>query len=236
MIEAMNIRHEDVDAFYGYLVKAVWAMLLAMVFDFLDGKVARLTGSESAFGVQIDSLSDVLSFGLVPAVLVKTLAEFEFRMSPKSTLILSCFYLCGAVLRLARFNVEADLENDDHKSFRGLPSPAAAAGVGAIVFLYASREYPAYDGYIRTVLPYLVSLLGILMWTKLPYIHFANVLLTERRHFSHLLIILMTIGVVVWHPHISIAVLMLAYSLSGPVLYIWDLCTGRSTVEGESII
>ena len=222
--------------YHAFMVKAVWAMFVGMIFDFLDGKVARLTGSESAFGVQIDSLSDVMSFGLVPAVLFKALAEFEFGISRKASLILAAFYLFGAVLRLARFNVETEVGDHDDRGFKGLPSPAAAAGVASIVVLYCSRDYRQFDGWIRIAFPYLVILLGILMWTKLPYIHAANVLLTEKRHPVHLLVILATIGLVYFEPTIAIPVLMLAYALSGPALYVWDLFTGRSTVEGESLL
>ncbi len=223
--------------FYEYLVRAVWAMLLAMVFDFMDGKVARLTGCESEFGVQIDSLSDCLSFGVVPALMFKVLAEYEFGMSPKAALVLACFYLFGAVLRLARFNLEADLETDDHKSFKGLPSPAAAAGVASIVYLYASRRYDSdWDSAIATSFPWIVTSLGILMWTKLPYIHFANTLLTEKRQPWQLLVIIGGIGVVATEPEISIPALMMAYAISGPVLYIWNLLTGQSTVDGESLL
>lgn len=224
--------------FYHYLELAVLTNLVAMVFDFLDGKVARLTGHASEFGVQVDSLSDVISFGTVPAVMFKALAQEEFGLTPKIALILAAAHLFGAVLRLARFNVEADLENDDHRYFKGLPSPAAAAGVGSLVYLYveATRNYPVLVPYIQTSFPFVIGAIGLLMWTKFPYVHFANMLLTESRPFSHLLIILVALAVIFWAPPIGIAVLMLAYILSGPTLYVWDLCTGRPTVEGESVL
>ncbi len=232
------------DLFLAYLVKAVWSMFAAMVFDFLDGKVARLTRSESAFGVQIDSLSDVVSFGLVPALMFKTLGEFEFGLRPKTALVLGCFHLFGAILRLARFNVEAEPETDDHRCFKGLPTPAAAAGVAVLVYLYASAA-SGDDGtelvapalvqqWVAAAFPFIIVGLGVLMWTRLPYLHAANLLLTERRQPSHLLAILATIGVVAWDPPIAMAVLMLGYALSGPILYVWDLFTGHATVEGES--
>ena len=234
---------DDVAGFYRYLELAVFSMFMGMIFDFLDGKVARLTGSASLFGVQLDSLSDVVSFGLVPAVLCKTLMQYDFVNAegiaiyrPKTALIISSFYMFGAVLRLARFNVETDLEEDDHRTFRGLPSPSAAAGVASVVFLYSTREFPALDPWIVRGFPFLVVLMGVLMWTKLPYIHFANTVLTERRQTSHFLIVLIAIGVVFWEPAIGISVLVLGYALSGPILYVWNLCTGRSTVEGESLL
>lgn len=224
--------------FFEYLERAVLCNLMAMVFDFLDGKVARLTGQASEFGVQVDSLSDVISFGLVPAVMFKTLAHHEFGLKPKLSLILASFHLIGALLRLARFNVEADLENDDHRSFKGLPSPAAAAGVGSMIYLYihAQRDYPALVPWISASFPYVIAMLGILMWTKLPYVHFANVVLTETKSLAHFLIIVVLVLAVAYAPPIGIAVTMLAYALSGPILYIWDLSTGKRTVDGESLL
>lgn len=224
--------------FLRYLELAVLANLVAMVFDFLDGKVARLTGHASEFGVQVDSLSDVISFGLVPAVMFKALAQEEFNLSPKLALILASLQLFGAVLRLARFNVEADLENDDHKHFKGLPSPAAAASIGSLVYLYveALQNYPKLVPVISAAFPYVVPCIGILMWTRLPYIHFANVLLTESRPLWHLLLILIAIGAISLALPIGIAIVTIAYALSGPALYIWDMCTGKKTVEGESVL
>jgi CDP-diacylglycerol---serine O-phosphatidyltransferase len=229
---------KDRAGFFEYMELAVLVNLLAMVFDFLDGKVARLTGHASEFGVQVDSLSDVISFGLVPAVMFKALAQEEFGLKPRIALILASFHLFGAVLRLARFNVEADLENDDHRYFKGLPSPAAAAGVGSLVYLYveATRHYPFLVPYIAKGFPYAIVTLGVLMWTKFPYVHFANMLLTESRHFSHLLLVLVAIAAVFAEPPLAIAVIMLTYALSGPILYVWDLCTGRPSVEGESLM
>lgn len=235
-VDAMHgIATDAVPEFYDSLQKAVLCLLVAMVFDFLDGKVARLTGSDSEFGVQVDSLSDVISFGLVPALLFKTLAHYEFDMSPKRALVLSAFYLFGAVLRLARYNVESE-ETDDHTGFKGLPSPAAAAGIASLVFFYCGQECPGLNGLISVTFPWIVVTLGVLMWTKLPYIHFANVLLTEKRHYSHMLLILMAIGAVFLEPAAGIAIVMLGYAASGPVLYVWGKCTGSTTIEGESLL
>jgi len=236
VVDAMHgVATETPTMIYDSLQAAVLCLLVAMVFDFLDGKVARLTGSASEFGVQVDSLSDVISFGLVPALLFKTLAHYEFEMAPKRALVLSAFYLFGAVLRLARFNVETD-ESDDHSGFKGLPSPAAAAGIASLVFFYCGREYPEMDSIILSTFPWIVVGLGVLMWTKLPYIHFANVLLTEKRHYSHMLLILMAIGAIFFEPSAGIALVMLSYAASGPILFVWGKVTGRTTIEGESFL
>ena len=224
---------------YGYFVKAVWAQLAAAFFDFLDGKVARLTKSESEFGIQMDSLSDALSFGLLPALMFNVLFQREFGASGKLALIIAAFYLFGAVLRLARFNVEAtgtDGADDDHRAFRGLPSPSAAAGVAAIVYLYCERGFPEFDYVIGVVFPWMAAIFGFLMWTKLPYLHFINLVLTERRNFAHLFLVLVAIFAIVYEPPLGISVLMGGYALSGPVTYVYNLFRGRSTVDGESLI
>lgn len=224
---------------YGYFVKAVWSQLAAAFFDFLDGKVARLTKSESEFGVQMDSLSDVLSFGLLPALMFNVLFQREFGASGKLALIIAAFYLFGAVLRLARFNVEAagsDGADDDHRAFRGLPSPAAAAGVAALAYLYCERGFTEFDGAIAAIFPWMAAIFGFLMWTKLPYIHFINLVLTERRNFAHLFLVLVAIFAIVYEPPLGICVIMGGYALSGPVTYLHNLLRGRSTVDGESLI
>ena len=116
--------------------------------------------------------------------------------------------------------------------------------MAVLVYLYASAA-SGDDGtelvapalvqqWVAAAFPFIIVGLGVLMWTRLPYLHAANLLLTERRQPSHLLAILATIGVVAWDPPIAMAVLMLGYALSGPILYVWDLFTGHATVEGES--
>lgn len=228
---------ELAEGFYSNLQSAVLVLFVAMAFDFLDGKVARLTKSESFFGVQVDSLSDVISFGVVPAAMFKLLCHYENLLEPRTALILASFYLCCSVLRLARFNVEADLENDDHRHFKGLPSPAAAAGVASMLYLCVNRDNPdSLRNFAQVAFIVVVPVLGLLMWTKLPYVHLANTLLTEKRSMPHLLIILISIAVVAWRPAPGAAVLMIGYALHGPILYVWNLCTGRTTVEGESLL
>ncbi|MEZ6195691.1 MAG: CDP-alcohol phosphatidyltransferase family protein [Planctomycetota bacterium] len=237
--DALAIGERIADAraeWYGFLVKAVWAQLAAAFFDFMDGKVARLTKSESDFGVQMDSLSDVISFGLLPVLMFNALFQLEFGASGKLALILSAFYLFGAVLRLARFNVEASEGDDDHRAFRGLPSPAAAAGLASLVYLYCERDFQEVDDVIRAVCPWMAAILGFLMWTKLPYIHFVNVVLTERRNFAHLFLVVVAIFAIAYKPPLGIAVIMAGYALSGPLMYLHNLVRGRSTVDGESLI
>ena len=121
---------------------AGWLIFLAMIFDALDGHVARLAKTTSDFGAQLDSLCDVVTFGVAPAfLLVKMCPGFTFNHS-QMVWIIAAAYACCAALRLARFNVETD-DEDDHMNFSGLPSPAAASVVGELrdfVLHASSRE------------------------------------------------------------------------------------------------
>ena len=113
------------------VLQACWLLIAGMIFDALDGRVARLMKASSAFGVQLDSLADVVSFGLAPALMAKVVYEHTMRSldlawRPGWVTTLCALYLMGAALRLARFNVAADSDEKSHDVFMGLPSPAAA--------------------------------------------------------------------------------------------------------------
>ena len=114
---------------------SAWLIFLAMVFDALDGYMARLAKSASEFGAELDSLCDMVSFGVAPAfLLVKMCPQFSFLHKEAVWVIAASYAVCAA-LRLARFNVETS-DEDDHMSFRGLPSPAAAASVAGFAILF----------------------------------------------------------------------------------------------------
>ena len=114
---------------------SAWLIFLAMVFDALDGYIARLAKSASEFGAELDSLCDMVSFGVAPAfLLVKMCPQFSFLHKEAVWVIAASYAVCAA-LRLARFNVETS-DEDDHLTFRGLPSPAAAASVAGFAIMF----------------------------------------------------------------------------------------------------
>jgi CDP-diacylglycerol--serine O-phosphatidyltransferase len=122
-------------------------VFLAMVFDALDGKIARITRSSSEFGAQLDSFSDMLTFGVVPAMLAKVLIEHEgpllgYAGHPRLHFLAAAAFALMAILRLARFNLETDQEESDHTEFRGLPSPAAAGALTSTIWLYLVLRRP----------------------------------------------------------------------------------------------
>ncbi len=123
--------------FESLLEASCWMVLAAGVFDALDGKVARLTNSFSDLGAQLDSLADALTFGIAPAIIGKVLLEHEQLAHPRIHFFAAAAFVLMAILRLARFNVETE-EDDDHSKFLGLPSPAAAGTLVATVLMFLS--------------------------------------------------------------------------------------------------
>ncbi|HVX61381.1 MAG TPA: CDP-diacylglycerol--serine O-phosphatidyltransferase, partial [Pirellulales bacterium] len=157
-----------------------WLIFLAMLFDALDGHVARLSKSTSDFGAQLDSLCDLVTFGVAPAILlVKMCPAFTFSHKDTVWVIAAAFAACAA-MRLARFNVETD-DNDDHMHFTGLPSPAAAAAIASfgILFDELRREgstlpvqyAQTVDVWMQNILPYFAVLVALLMVSRIPYPH-----------------------------------------------------------------
>jgi len=187
---------------------AAWALILAIVFDGLDGWVARLTKTTSAFGVQYDSLADVVSFGMAPAMLAYAWVLKPFgRLGWMAAFL---FLLCGA-LRLARFNVTKSDVSDNR--FTGLPIPAAAAVIASIVIafedLFASRLDPI-------IMVAVVFILAFLMVSNIPYPAFKNIEFKKRVHFTRFLFVILFLYVAATIPRIAIFLLSLTYTLSGP--------------------
>ncbi len=130
-------RGADQALFEQHLETACWLVLAAGIFDALDGKVARLTNSFSDLGAQLDSLADALTFGVAPAIIAKVLLEHEGLTHPRIHFIAAAAFALMSILRLARFNVDTD-EDDDHSGFDGLPTPAAAGCLVACVLMFLS--------------------------------------------------------------------------------------------------
>jgi CDP-diacylglycerol--serine O-phosphatidyltransferase len=168
----------------------------AMVADLLDGRIARMTGGDTAFGAELDSLSDIVSFGIAPAALVKVM--IDLTAFPRRTgWVLAAAYVAFAAMRLARYNVEKDERPGN--VFSGLPSPAAAGAVVSAVLLYAELglkpdEYAwLLPGMVTSLLPVALPaymfVVGLLMVTRVPYSHLGRIVLSGRKPFPHLVIL-----------------------------------------------
>jgi len=205
-----------------------WLIFLAMVFDALDGHVARLTKMSSDFGAQLDSLCDAVTFGVAPAfLLVKMCPDFTFRHSNWVWLIAASFAAC-AVIRLARFNAETH-EDDDHMNFSGLPSPAAAASLAgfAILFYTLRRDdnnFPYVkhlDDALQAMLPWFAILVALAMVSRIPYPHVVNQMLHGQRSFGHLLGLIFAIVAVIVVRGYAVPIICVSFVLFGPIRYVW---------------
>ena len=189
---------------------AAVAILLASVFDVLDGKVARLSGSTSKFGVQYDSLADLVSFGIAPALLA-----FSWALRPYGKfgwLAAFLFVVCGA-LRLARFNVQSS--SGEVKYFKGLPIPAAALMIALTILLYL--ELIETDWVKDIAVLAMIYVLAFLMVSNIRYFSFKELDLARRKPFSIFIFVILSMIVIIMQPVIVLFVFALAYVFSGPV-------------------
>lgn len=189
---------------------AAWFILVSAVFDALDGKVARLTHTTSQFGVEYDSLADLVSFGVAPAILMYAWALQPF--GKLGWLAAFLYVVCGA-LRLARFNVQ--VETVESKNFIGLPIPAAASMVSACVLLF---YHLGGSGTIRMVsVLLLIYILAALMVSNLKYYSFKDPELLKKRPFGMLVLAIALIIVIVAEPELMFFLIFLTYTMFAPI-------------------
>lgn len=189
---------------------AAWLILLSAVFDTLDGKVARMTGTCSKFGVEYDSLADLVAFGVAPGLLMYSWALTSFGKF--GWLAAFLYVVCGA-LRLARFNVQ--VETVESKRFVGLPIPAAAGMVASCVLLF---YHLGGSGDVKKVsVLLLIYVLAYLMVSNFRYYSFKDPELLKRQPFSTLVIAIFFIIVVVAQPEIMLFLIASIFMASGPV-------------------
>ena len=195
---------------------AAVAILVASVFDFLDGKVARLSRATSKFGVEFDSLADLVSFGVAPALLA-----FSWALRPYGKfgwLAAFLFVACGA-LRLARFNVQTS--SGEAKYYKGLPIPAAAFLIALTILLYHRL---IETGWVKDiVILVMIYALAFLMVSKIRYFSFKEFDLAKKKPFSLFIFVVLSMVVIVMEPIIVLFVFSLLYVLSGPfnILLAW---------------
>ncbi|MER3417087.1 MAG: CDP-diacylglycerol--serine O-phosphatidyltransferase [Gemmataceae bacterium] len=201
-----------------------WLLLAAMGFDMLDGYLARRSRSASAFGAELDSLCDAISFGVAPAFLLLHLgAPLEQRLARDAYLVVALLYVVCTVLRLARFNVQTDLDVRSHRVFCGLPSPGAAGCLAAMVILYHSFNDPrfAFDKWVRAWVPQMAPVaalaVALLMVSRLPYPHLVNQVLRGRRHFSHLIELILVVALIILFRELALLIMFWGYAASGPI-------------------
>jgi CDP-diacylglycerol---serine O-phosphatidyltransferase len=205
----------------GNFDRAAMAIFLAMLCDGLDGRVARWTHTETLFGKEYDSLSDLVAFGLAPALVVyqwgvARLAEYNAAWGRIGWLV-TFFYAVATALRLARFNTRA--ASMDKRYFEGLPSPSAAAVTAA--FIWCAHRY-GISGLNGLLLAFgVTAMAGALMVSQFFYSSFKGGSLTRRVRFTYAILIPLTFVVIAIEPPLVLFLLFGAFALSGPVAWAW---------------
>jgi CDP-diacylglycerol---serine O-phosphatidyltransferase len=225
-----------VAAIDGNFERAGIAVFVAMIFDGLDGRMARLTHTESAFGKEYDSLADMVSFGLAPAIVsyqwgVARIAEYG-RAWGRFGWLAAFFYCAAAAMRLARFNTRVSTQ--DKRYFEGLPSPSAAAVVSAFVWASSEWREPGLTGLIVAFT--VTAVAGALMVSSLSFPSFKNFDITKPVRFVWLVVVALVFIVIAGDPPRALLLSFGGYALWGPLAWTWRRLrrARRSSSPGSS--
>jgi CDP-diacylglycerol---serine O-phosphatidyltransferase len=209
-------------AMNGVFDKAAIGVFWAMVLDSLDGRVARMTNTQSAFGEQMDSLADMVSFGAAPALIAY---EWSLKGIGRWGWIAAFVYCACAALRLARFNVNTSIV--DKRYFQGLPSPAAAALVMGFIWWVLEVDIPAeqVSWWVFTLCLYS----GLTMVTNVPFYSFKDFQMKKSVPFTAIVLIALIIAVININPPTVLFALFMVYGFSGYGVYVWRKYKGEQT-------
>jgi CDP-diacylglycerol--serine O-phosphatidyltransferase len=263
-IDALAYAGAEGTAFYSKIATACWLVFLGMLFDAVDGKVARMVGGSSSFGAQLDSFSDMITFGIAPAMLVKVLVEhegplYDYVVNPRVHFIAAALFSVMAILRLARFNLETEPDAGSHTRFKGPPSPAAAGAVCATMLMYLSLRNPAIersDGsltplgamlrwfpqidqspflfWFLPVLAAMLPILGLLMVSRVPYVHMFSAI-TGRGQFVTLVGVVFSAFCLFVAPVLAVFVVFNGYVIIGLVNSVLRRKGGRGPDAGTPV-
>ena len=226
-----------------YFTAAAVMILLAMVADVMDGQLARLAQQTSSFGRNLDSISDMVSFGAAPAFLMLVMVEsgptniapadpFFGSIPGRLVWLIAVMYLCCTALRLARFNVEQPEKAPTSKRFNGLPSPAAAGAIVSLVLLYNDLIAQIKQGNlpdfaqaastaILYALPAVTALVALLMVSKVPYQHVVKHTIYGRRPFGYVARVVVVALLLYWQLQLTLAVSFMYYWAGGAIRFYW---------------
>ena len=203
---------------------AAVAVFIAMVLDGLDGRVARMTNTQSEFGAEYDSLSDMVSFGLAPALVMY---EWSLHSMGKLGWLAAFIYTAGAALRLARFNTQLGVA--DKRFFQGLPSPAAAAVVTGLVWV--GHDYDVVGTTLAWLTCFVTIIIGVLMVSNVRFYSFKELDLKGKVPFVAMLVVILVFVLVSIDPPQVLFGTFVLYALSGPVTTVWLLLRRRRQVK-----
>ena len=210
---------------------AAIAIFVAMLLDALDGRIARLTHSQSEFGAQMDSLSDMISFGLSPALV---LYIWSLSTMGKPGWLAAFFYTVCTALRLARFNSQSEQANKRY--FQGLATPAAAGLIASIIWVCAEYQIDGHG--IALLMTIVTVIVGLLKVSTVRYRSFKDLDVRGKVPFMVILIIVLVLMLIAFDPPIVFLVVFSAYAISGPIETLWGLrkrrLTRRKTKENKN--
>lgn len=209
-------------AMNGNFELAAIGVFCAMVLDSLDGRVARMTNTQSAFGEQMDSLADMVSFGAAPALISY---EWALKGIGRWGWMAAFVYCACAALRLARFNVNTSVV--DKRYFQGLPSPAAAALVMGFIWLMNELGYTGAD--VVWLCFVMCMYAGLTMVTNVPFYSFKDVQMRRSVPFAVIVLLALVIAIINIHPPTVLFLLFVVYGLSGYALHVWRRAKGVRT-------
>ena len=204
-----------VAAMKGEFEHAAIAIYLAMVMDGLDGRVARLTNTQSTFGAEFDSLADIVSFGIAPSLVAYSWGLMSLG---KIGWLAAFFYAAATALRLARFNSKLG-DNEDCRFFQGLPCPAAAGLVAGMVWVAHDYGVPGQKLWVLAAIVTIIA--GALMVSNVRYYSFKDIDLKGKVPFVAVLAVLLALVFISIDPPQILFAIFAIYVLSGPVLFIW---------------
>lgn len=234
------------------LTIAAGFIFVGMLCDGLDGRIARLVRGTSSLGEQLDSMADMVTFGVAPAFLVVQLVGVETPFVSVSErtddifdrvgMIVALIYVACAALRLARFNIEVAGDSlDDHMSFKGLPSPGAAGTVASLVLLHQHflrhlgegvAPHESWRLHLSAVVMVAVTLLAALaMVSRLRYVHVLNRYVRGRAKIENIAWVVIVLLLLLVRPQGSLAAAFVAYALSAPLTWLWKLTRRRGQVQ-----
>jgi CDP-diacylglycerol--serine O-phosphatidyltransferase len=200
----------------GFYDVAAIAIFVAVVMDTLDGKVARLTNTITAFGAELDSLADMVSFAVAPAFLAYTWGLFNIG---KFGLIVAFIYIVAVALRLARFNTQ--INTTSKRYFQGLPCPTAAAIVAS--FIWICFDFELINNTIVSILAFTMTAISILMVSNIRYRSFKDTDLKQSVRFVVILITVLIMVLIYMDPAKVLLSTFVSYAVSGPIATIWGL-------------
>ena len=201
---------------------AAIAIFASLVLDGMDGRIARMTNTQSAFGEQYDSLADMVSFGVAPALVAY---EWALKDLGKWGWLAAFTYCAGAALRLARFNVNTGVV--DKKFFQGLPSPAAGALMAGFIWLADDNKIPVRDTLIPWITFFIAVYAGLTMVSNARFYSGKALDVRYRVPFGVMVLMILTFVLISSNPPLTLFGLFVVYSISGSVIWAWERFSGR---------